>query len=82
MPRVNAISQREQRRRNVRAAIAGYIQREGLTNNYGFAKRVGIPYSTFMTKFEDPEKFTMANLWQICEKTGMSICELTGYEGA
>lgn len=82
MPRTKAVSKREQRRRNVRAAIAGYIQKENLTNLFGFSKRVGIPYSTLMRKYNDPDKFTMENLWQICEKTGMSISELTGYEGA
>ena len=81
MPRVNAVSQREQRRRNVRAAIAGYIQKENLANLFGFAKRVGIPYSTLNRKYNEPDKFTMENLWQISERTGMSISELTGYGG-
>lgn len=65
MPRLKP-SEREERRRIVRAVIAGNLERYGLKDE-AIAKRAGVHVNTIRNRMDDPGMYRLGELWALTD---------------
>lgn len=62
MPKVNSYTTKED---GIRAWIAVGLVTSGVKTRKELARRIGMPLSTFTTRYAHPEDFRIGELWKI-----------------